>query len=177
MPTSARWEPTSLPQGIAFWSCLLRGAMWASPPTTQIERLLRCIDRAAPGSLRGRSPSVFRKSPEKTFFERFSLAFSFFCKAFSFLDAQERKCVRTGWQVSARIKMAPGPRPGSWSKPTASARAGLQCIRALCRSIRRSGLRLPPQAVPYALQTHPPASNRRPRRSPESWACRRWALR
>ena len=30
------------------------------------------------------------------------MAFSFFCQAFSFLDAQERKCVRTVWQASAR---------------------------------------------------------------------------
>ena len=36
----------------------------------------------------------------------FPCASSFFCKAFSFLDAQERKCVWTSWQASARTKTA-----------------------------------------------------------------------
>ena len=43
----------------------------------------------------------------------FPCASSFFCKAFSFLDDQERKCVRTVWQASARKTLAPGPRPGT----------------------------------------------------------------
>ena len=67
----------------------------------------------------GPRPLQFGKESRGNPSEGFPLDSSFFCKAFSFLDAQERKCLGTSWRPPPAINRRLPPRTAKTTPATA----------------------------------------------------------